>query len=105
MAKSPNKHNRVYAKGEPLQEGLPEAIENNKIGPKDDPKERSKKLAEEYGWDREHGGAKLWSFGNFNSHNFSSEKKYSFFYFFPNKIKTGPENSGANLLVDATKAV
>jgi len=79
MSKSPNKHNRVYAKGEPLQENLPEAIENNQIGPKDDPKERSKKLAEEFGWDREHGGAKLWSFG--------------------------PENTGANLLVDATKAV
>lgn len=79
MSKSPNKHNRVYAKAEPLQENLPEAIENNQIGPKDDPKERSKKLAEEFGWDREHGGAKLWSFG--------------------------PENSGANLLVDATKAV
>jgi elongation factor 2 len=79
MSKSPNKHNRVYGKAVAMEENLPEAIENNKIGPKDDPKERSKKLAEEYGWDREHGGAKLWSFG--------------------------PENAGANLLVDATKAV
>jgi len=27
MGKSPNKHNRLYMVGEPLEEGLPEAIE------------------------------------------------------------------------------
>jgi len=79
MSKSPNKHNRIYAKAVPLEEGLPEAIENGKVGPKDDPKNRAKYLNEEYGWDKEHAGAKLWNFG--------------------------PENAGPNVLVDATKGI
>jgi len=79
MSKSPNKHNRLYAKAQPLEEKLPEDIESGKINAKDDPKIRSKLLADEYGWDRDLGGAKLWTFG--------------------------PENAGANLLVDGTKGV
>jgi elongation factor 2 len=38
MSKSPNKHNRIYAKADPLEEGLPDAIEANKVNPKVDPK-------------------------------------------------------------------
>jgi elongation factor 2 len=38
MSKSPNKHNRLYAKAAPLEEGLADEIEDGKIGPKDDPK-------------------------------------------------------------------
>jgi len=79
MAKSPNKHNRIYAKAVPLAENLPEDIEKGKVGPKDDPKERAKYLSEEYEWDKGEAGQKLWNFG--------------------------PENAGANVLVDATKAV
>ena len=60
MAKSPNKHNRVYAKGDCLEEGLSDAIEDNKVTFKDDPKQRSKYLHDEYGWDRDLGGQKLW---------------------------------------------
>jgi len=63
MSKSPNKHNRIYAKAVPLEEGLSEEIENSKVGPKDDPKTRAKYLNENFGWDKEHAGTKLWNFG------------------------------------------
>lgn len=79
MSKSANKHNRVYAKGAPLEEGLAEDIEKGTINPKDDPKERSKLLNEKYNWDRTEAGTKLWSFG--------------------------PENVGPNLVVDQTKGI
>lgn len=79
MSKSPNKHNRISAKAFPLEEGFAEKVEDGLIGPKDDPKNRSKYLFETYGWDKEHAGAKLWSFG--------------------------PENAGPNCLVDATKGI
>lgn len=79
MAKSPNKHNRLYAKAQPFPEGLAEEIENGKIGPKDDPKVRGKVMNEKYGWDKELCGQKLWNFG--------------------------PENNGPNVLMDATKGI
>lgn len=79
MSKSPNKHNRISAKAQPLAEGFAEEVENFKIGPKDDVKIRAKKLFDDYGWEKDHAGAKLWSFG--------------------------PENNGPNTLVDATKGV
>lgn len=41
MAKSPNKHNRLYVVAEPLADGLPELIEKGDLGPRDDPKIRS----------------------------------------------------------------
>ncbi|PQP97449.1 hypothetical protein Pyn_30902 [Prunus yedoensis var. nudiflora] len=53
MSKSPNKHNRLYMEARPLEEGLPEAIDDGRIGPRDDPKIRSKILAEEFGWDKD----------------------------------------------------
>jgi elongation factor 2 len=49
MSKSPNKHNRLYMEARPLGEGLPEAIDDDRIGPRDDPKVRSKILSEEFG--------------------------------------------------------
>jgi elongation factor 2 len=79
MSKSPNKHNRIHAKAVALEEGFAEAVEDNKVGPKDDPKVRAKYLNDEFGWDKEHAGLKLWNFG--------------------------PENAGPNTLVDATKGV
>ncbi|KAL0284935.1 UNVERIFIED_CONTAM: Elongation factor 2 [Sesamum radiatum] len=42
MSKSPNKHNRLYMEARPLEEGLAEAIDDGRIGPRDDPKVRSK---------------------------------------------------------------
>merc|ERR1740117_592484 len=40
LAKSPNKHNRMYVTAEPMLEELSKAIEEGAAGPKADPKER-----------------------------------------------------------------
>jgi elongation factor 2 len=78
LSKSPNKHNRIYLKAEPLQDGLADAIEAGKVGPRDDPKVRGKFLAENFQWDVTD-SRKIWCFG--------------------------PDTTGSNLLVDVTKAV
>jgi elongation factor 2 len=55
MSKSPNKHNRLYAKAEGIAEGLCLDIElGTKFGPKVDGKERAKYAHEEYDWDKDH---------------------------------------------------
>jgi len=62
MSKSPNKHNRLYFDSEPLGDELTKAIENRDINQDQDVKERSRELADTYGWDV--GDArKIWSFG------------------------------------------
>merc|ERR1712070_401527 len=78
MSKSPNKHNRVYMTARPLEEGLPEAIDEGFCGPRDDPKARGRYLAEKYGWDKDM-SKKIWCFG--------------------------PETMGPNLFVDMCKGV
>lgn len=78
MSKSANKHNRLYVTAQPLEEGIPDLIEKGDMGPKDDPKIRSKKLVEEFNWDK-NDTVKIWGFG--------------------------PDNSGPNMLVDMTKGV
>jgi elongation factor 2 len=78
LSKSPNKHNRLFVKAAPLAEGLAEAIDNGDITDRDDPKERSKKLADEYDWDPSE-AKKIWAFG--------------------------PDITGPNLVVDVTKGV
>merc|ERR1712160_39250 len=44
LAKSPNKHNRIYLRAEPMSDELATLIESGKAGPKADPKERTKIL-------------------------------------------------------------
>jgi elongation factor 2 len=78
LSKSPNKHNRLFVKALPLPEGLPEAIDKGEVTPKDEPKARARKLAEEFGWDPTE-ARKIWSFG--------------------------PNTDGPNVLVDVTKGV
>jgi elongation factor 2 len=78
LSKSPNKHNRLYMIAEPLDEEVSKEIEAGKIGPRDDFKARARILADEHGWDVTD-ARKIWCFG--------------------------PDTSGANLLVDQTKAV
>merc|ERR1712137_515288 len=78
LSKSPNKHNRIYMKGEPLADELPEAIDKGEIGPRDDIKARAKILASDYGMDV-NDARRIWCFG--------------------------PEGTGPNLLVDTTKGV
>ncbi|KAI9757235.1 MAG: Elongation factor 2 [Chaenotheca gracillima] len=78
LSKSPNKHNRLYLTAQPLDEDVAKDIESGKIGPRDDIKTRARILADDHGWDV--GDArKIWCFG--------------------------PDTTGANLLVDQTKAV
>jgi len=78
LAKSPNKHNRIYIVAEPIDEDLSKAIEEGPAGPKADPKERAKLYREKFDWD-ENAARKIWGWG--------------------------PETEGANLVVDQTQAV
>merc|ERR1719168_92020 len=78
LAKSPNKHNRLYLIAEPMSDELCQDIEDGKAGPKADPKERKKLLKEKYNWD-DNEALKIWCYG--------------------------PETDGANVVVDKTTAV
>lgn len=78
LSKSPNKHNRLYMKGEPMADGLAEEIEDGKITPRDDPKVRARHLVDTYGWEI-NDARRIWCFG--------------------------PETTGPNVVYDATKGV
>merc|ERR1712190_496042 len=78
LAKTPNKHNRLYLTAEPMSDELCAAIEDGKAGPKADAKERAKFMREKFDWD-ENAARKIWCWG--------------------------PETEGANLVVDQTQAV
>jgi elongation factor 2 len=78
VAKSANKHNRIYMVAEPMDEKLAQEIDDGGLKMTDDPKIRARRFADEFGWDI--GLArKIWSFGC-------------------------PPDGKANILVDATKA-
>merc|ERR1712159_300910 len=62
LAKSPNKHNRLYVEAEPLAEELSVEIEAGTCGPKTDAKERVKAMAEKYDWDKNQ-AMKVWCYG------------------------------------------
>lgn len=51
LSKSQNKHNRIYAEAEPIEEELSLAVESGKVGPRDEFKARARIMADEYGWD------------------------------------------------------
>merc|ERR1712117_104123 len=78
LAKSPNKHNRLYFTAEPMSDELCAAIEDGKAGPKAEAKERAKFMREKFEWD-ENAARKIWCWG--------------------------PETEGANVVVDQTTAV
>jgi elongation factor 2 len=78
LAKSPNKHNRLYVKALPLEEMLARDIDDSKVNAYDDFKVRARLLADDYGWDALE-ARKIWCFG--------------------------PDTVGPNLLVDMTKGV
>merc|ERR1711988_1382895 len=78
LSKSPNKHNRLYVVAEPLDEELSIQIEDGKLGPKAEAKEKARTLREKYDWD-ENAARKIWCYG--------------------------PETEGANVVVDQTTAV
>jgi elongation factor 2 len=78
LSKSPNKHNRLYVIAEPMAEELCNEIEDGKMGPKAEAKEKARTLREKYDWDENH-ARKIWCYG--------------------------PETDGANVVVDNTTAV
>merc|ERR1719305_1609437 len=78
LAKSPNKHNRLYVLAEPMPDELSNDIESGEAGPKADAKERTKLLKEKYEWDATD-ATRIWAWG--------------------------PENEGANMVVDKTQGV
>ncbi|KAM9921279.1 hypothetical protein OXX80_012210, partial [Metschnikowia pulcherrima] len=78
LSKSPNKHNRIYVKAQPLDEEVSQDIESGVINPTDDFKARARVLADKHGWDVTD-ARKIWCFG--------------------------PDGRGPNVVVDQTKAV
>jgi len=84
LSKSPNKHNRLFVKAEPLDEEVNRAIEANRIYPTQDLKTRTKLLEKEFNWDKTD-ALKIWGFG-------------------PAPEEAGAP-AGANLLVDQTKGI
>ncbi|KAF9908326.1 Elongation factor 2 [Lobosporangium transversale] len=78
LAKSPNKHNRLFLKAAPIGEDLSNAIENGKISARDELKARARVLSDDFGWDNQE-ARKIWAFG--------------------------PDGTGPNVLVDLTKGV
>jgi len=79
IAKSPNKHNRVYMRCEPLDQKVVMAIDGGEIDPQGETKARARIMADEYDWDVTE-ARKIWGFGC-------------------------PPDAIANILVDNTKAV
>jgi len=78
LSKSPNKHNRLFMKAQPFPEGLAAEVEDGEVNPKQEEKARGKYLAEKYGWDINE-ARKIWCFG--------------------------PDVSGPNMVIDASKGV
>jgi len=78
LSKSPNKHNRLLMQARPMPEGLPEDIDKGDVTDKQDFKIRGRYLSDTYGYNVDE-ARKIWCFG--------------------------PEGTGPNILIDATKGV
>lgn len=78
LAKSPNKHNRIYLEANTITPELCIAIDEKEVKPGMDPKIFARKLADEYEWDVSE-ARKIWAFG--------------------------PDGTGPNFMVDTTKGV
>jgi len=78
LAKSANKHNRLFVEAEGLSAELCNAIDEGDIYAGAEAKTQGRKLADEYGWDVSE-ARKIWAFG--------------------------PDGTGPNLFVDTTKGV
>lgn len=78
LAKSPNKHNRLFMVAEPIHDDLIKLIEDEKLYPSQDVKARARVLINDFQWEEEH-ARKIWSFG--------------------------PDGKGPNLFIDCTKAI
>merc|ERR1711962_1656320 len=78
LSKSPNKHNRLFMTAVNMPEGLPEDIDNGDVTSRDDFKIRGRYLADKYDYDVGE-ARKIWCFG--------------------------PEGTGPNIIIDASKGV
>ena len=78
LAKSGNKHNRIYMTAEALPAELVEDIEEGRVNSVQDVNERARILVDKYGWQKEE-AKKIWCFGL--------------------------EGKGSTMLVDCTKGV
>jgi elongation factor 2 len=78
LAKSANKHNRLFVEGDTIGDELSCAIDDGTIKPGAEAKTQGRLMADEYGWDVTE-ARKIWAFG--------------------------PEGTGPNLFVDTTKGV
>uniref|UniRef100_A0A8B9HF87 Eukaryotic translation elongation factor 2b n=1 Tax=Astyanax mexicanus TaxID=7994 RepID=A0A8B9HF87_ASTMX len=78
LSKSPNKHNRLYMKARPFQDGLAEDVEKGDVSARQELKARARYLADKYEWEVTE-ARKIWCFG--------------------------PDGNGPNILVDVTKGV
>jgi len=78
LSKSPNKHNRLFMRADPLGEELTAEIDAGTVSAKDDVKTRGKILTDKYNWEV-NDSRKIWCFG--------------------------PETTGPNVVMDQTKGV
>jgi len=78
MSKSPNHHNRLQAKADPIGDELTLALENGELTSNQDIKVRGKILKEKFNWD-DNEARKIWAFG--------------------------PEANPLNIVVDGTKGI
>jgi len=78
LTKSPNKHNRFHMMAKPVGEEICEEIDSGEINARQDAKLRARHFADKHNWDVNE-ARKIWCFG--------------------------PESTGPNMVVDATKAV
>jgi len=78
LSKSPNKHNRLFMTAVNMPEGLPEDIDDGNVTARDDFKIRGRYLADTYEYDVGE-ARKIWCFG--------------------------PEGTGPNIVIDASKGV
>merc|ERR1712209_304104 len=78
LSKSPNKHNRLFMKAVPMPDGLAEDIDKGEVSNKQDFKIRGRYLADKYEYDITE-ARKIWCFG--------------------------PDTTGPNIVIDATKGV
>jgi len=79
IAKSPNKHNRIYMTGEPLGDAFCNAVDSDEIQVSGEVKVRARKICDEFKWDIAD-ARKIWTFGC-------------------------PPDAKPNVLVDTTKGV
>jgi elongation factor 2 len=78
LAKSANKHNRLFVEAEPMGSELSTAVDEGEVKAGADPKLQGRLLADDYGWDVSE-ARKIWAFG--------------------------PDGTGPNMFVDTTKGV